>query len=148
MKNICSYFFLTIVLVLAACQQAKVPADYAQLNEKPAIYPDYIDVTVPVNIAPLHFLLQNSYDEVVTRFKAGDTEVVLGGQKVMIDQDDWQELGLRNRLTHKRGTVHPHGREMAALSALRYHSVKGQHRPMAHIPTHIAKLCGLRGADH
>jgi len=92
MKNICSYFFLTIVLALAACQQAKVPADYALLNEKPAIYPDYIDVTVPVNIAPLHFLLQNSYDEVVTRFKAGDTEVVLGGQKVMIDQDDWQEL--------------------------------------------------------
>ena len=92
MKKISIFYLLAIVLAFASCQSTEVPAEYTQISEKPVIYPDYIDVTVPRNIAPLHFQLQNSYDEVVTRFKAGEDEVVLGGEKVLISKSDWQSL--------------------------------------------------------
>jgi len=78
--------------ILTACQQAHVPTDYSQLSVVPDIYPDYVGVTVPVNMAPLHFQLNEPYDEVVTRLSAGDGELVLGGQQVCPSIDDWQEL--------------------------------------------------------
>ena len=51
------YLLLTIIVLLAACKQASVPTEYAKSDQLPEIYPDYIDVTVPVNIAPLTFEL-------------------------------------------------------------------------------------------
>ncbi len=85
-------FYIASLVLLMACQQAHVPTEYAQLEDLPAIYPDYVGVTVPVNMAPLHFQLTEQYDEVVTRLTAGDEELLLGGQKVCPDIDDWQAL--------------------------------------------------------
>ncbi len=91
-----SYFkhtaFLLVGLLFVACQKATVPDTFTQLNTKPDIYPDYLDVTVPINMAPLHFQLANDYDEVVTRLTAADEQVVLGGKAVCPDFDEWQAL--------------------------------------------------------
>jgi len=77
---------------LTACQQAKVPANYTDSRTEADIYPDYRDVTIPVNIAPLHFELMTAADETVTRFSGGGTEIVCEGQKAMPDISDWREL--------------------------------------------------------
>ena len=77
---------------MAACRQAEVPAEYTQLNNQPNIYPDYQGVTVPVNMAPLHFQLMTAADEVVARFRSADEEVVLSGPKVCPDFDQWDAL--------------------------------------------------------
>lgn len=92
MKQIRSIIVVLCMGLLAACQQAQVPTNYTQLNVQPTIYPDYLDVTVPVNIAPLHFQLAAQCDEVVTRLKTADEEVVLGGSAVCPDFDDWSAL--------------------------------------------------------
>lgn len=91
MNKISFFLSLLTVSLLLACGQ-KVPTAYTQLNALPEIYPDYVGVTVPVNIAPLHFQLVADSVEVVTRLSAGDEELVLGGRQVCPDIDDWQSL--------------------------------------------------------
>ena len=58
------------VLLLAACARNTVYSD-----DLPAIYPDYIGVTIPAGIAPLNFNLLEEYDRtfvVVTGSKGGE----------------------------------------------------------------------------
>ena len=85
------YSFVLLTL-LVACQQVRVPQAFEQADVLPPIYPDYVDVTVPVNIAPLTFELDTICYDMVTRFSAGDVEVVCGGQKAQPNMDDWRML--------------------------------------------------------
>ena len=43
-------------ILLMACGN-KIPQKFSESDELPNIYPDYTNVTVPVNIAPLTFEL-------------------------------------------------------------------------------------------
>jgi hypothetical protein len=70
----------------------KIPDNFWEKNELPNIYPDYTNVTVPVNIAPLTFQIDGKADDVVARLTAGGEEVVCGGRKIMPDADDWRRL--------------------------------------------------------
>lgn len=83
---------ILLAALLAACQQAQVPANYQQVKRDAPIYPDYTDVTIPVNMAPLNFELLAPADEAVTRFTVGDNELVCGGLKVRPDIDEWRSL--------------------------------------------------------
>lgn len=91
-RNIAKYIIVLLVLCLAACKNAEVPAQFAEGTSMPVIYPDYAGVTVPCNIAPLNFAIENEADSYVTRIKAADKEWVIGEQSVMIDEEDWQDI--------------------------------------------------------
>lgn len=69
-----------------------VPEQYDKGKVSPKIYPDYVDVTIPVNIAPLTFELLLKVDEMVTRFSAEGEELVYGGVKVCPDMEEWKSL--------------------------------------------------------
>ena len=84
-------YIIVAALALTACQTS-VPETYTQKDETPAIYPDYTDVTIPVNIAPLTFQMDQEADEVVARLSYGDEEMICGGEKVQPDLDDWHAL--------------------------------------------------------
>jgi len=84
--------FILFPALLAGCHNAAVPETFAEVNQSPHIYPDYCDVTIPLNIAPLTFEWDGQADEVVARFRAGDAEVVCGGDKVQPDMDQWHTL--------------------------------------------------------
>ncbi len=84
-----------VVSLLTACGGASVPGKYTDSNKLPTIYPDYVDVTVPVNIAPLSIELMQSADDAVIRYSFGSDEIVCGGQKAMPDIDDWRELAAK-----------------------------------------------------
>jgi hypothetical protein len=86
------FLFLITVLLMAACRQAQVPANYKQLQKLPQIYPDYVGVTVPVNIAPLNFELLIAADDAVARFSADGKEIVCSGLKIRPDIDEWKSL--------------------------------------------------------
>ncbi len=59
----------------------------------PPIYPDYIDIAIPVNIAPLNFLMRNETDEMVVTIKGRiDSIVVAGTQKIDIPFRKWKAL--------------------------------------------------------
>ncbi len=86
------YIFPLSALFLMASCGPKLPTSFTQSNEQPAIYPDYADVTIPVNIAPLTFQLEQDADEMVTRFSYGDQELLCEGLKARPDIDDWHQL--------------------------------------------------------
>ena len=79
-------------VLLMSCRQTSVPEQYTESNMMPKIYPEYFDVTVPVNIAPLSFELLLIVDDMVTRFSAEGDDIVCSGVKVCPDIDEWKSL--------------------------------------------------------
>ena len=78
--------------LLISCGPATVPEQYVESNMLPKIYPEYFDVTVPVNIAPLSFELLLKVDEAVTRFTAEGDDIVCDGVKACPDIEEWKSL--------------------------------------------------------
>ena len=83
--------FLYLCVVLVGCTSPKVPETYTDSKSLPKIYPDYTDVTIPVNMAPLTFELDTLADDMIARFAAGDAEIICQG-KAQPDADDWRTL--------------------------------------------------------
>ena len=81
-------YLLSILALLAAC--TPTPKDVQQSSELPPIYPDYCDVTIPVNIAPLNFLLRADCEAI--EVKVGNITINSRGNEVTFDMDDWKEL--------------------------------------------------------
>lgn len=88
------YFFFVSALMLTACGK-QVPTVFSQSGKMPSIYPDYTNVTIPVNIAPLTFQLEETADEVIARFSVDGEEMICGGNQVVPDIDDWREMAGR-----------------------------------------------------
>ena len=78
-------------IMLVACGN-QIPQKFSESDELPNIYPDYANVTVPVNIAPLTFEIDEKTEGVVARMTAGNEEVVCGGSKVQPTTSEWQQL--------------------------------------------------------
>ena len=74
---------------------SSIPTQFQTTQVPPTIYPDYIDVTVPVNVAPLRFELLVGVEEAVTRFAVKGQqaqEVICEGIKVCPSIDEWRTL--------------------------------------------------------
>lgn len=89
MKNL--VILIAATTLLMACGN-KIPQTFSESDELPNIYPDYVDVTVPINIAPLTFEMDEKVDDMVARLSAGSEELICGGNKVQPDADDWRRL--------------------------------------------------------
>ena len=86
------YFsIIALVLLLCACSQ-QLPSDFTQSDKLPQIYPDYVEVTVPVNIAPLTFEMDAPSEEMAVRYSFADKEIICRGTKSQPDIDDWKRL--------------------------------------------------------
>lgn len=90
---------LLSVLLLTACTTETV-SDAKQEKNQPHIYPDYLGVTIPVNIAPLNFGMADEafllVDAVISD-RNGNTIHSQGEESVDFDIDDWRELLDKNR---------------------------------------------------
>ncbi len=82
---------LSLVALMTACTP-QVPQNYTTSNAQPDIYPDYKGVTVPVNMAPLTFEMAQEAESMVARLTADGEELLLEGDKIQPDRDDWQRL--------------------------------------------------------
>ena len=85
-------FYILLTMCLLACSGPQVPSQYKESQAEVPIYPDYQDVTVPENIAPLNFELLIQSDEAVVRLSAAGEEIVCEGPKIRPDIDDWKAL--------------------------------------------------------
>ena len=82
-------------MLLAACtSHPSVPTDFTTSDAKPTIFPEYTDVVVPPNIAPLNFKVLENSDECVARFTAANgNQLTYGeGNKILIDFDEWKQM--------------------------------------------------------
>lgn len=83
-------FSVVSVAVLTACG-AKLPTEYNEKDEWPKIYPDYVGVTIPINIAPLTFEIDEESDEMIARYQAGEFEIICA-DKMQPNIDEWRDL--------------------------------------------------------
>ena len=91
MRKLIRYILVLPLVLLASCS-LELPVKYSEVDVIPEIFPEYTNVTIPCNIAPLVFRIDNEGDEFVTRFAAGGVEVVLGGDEVAPAPADWSAL--------------------------------------------------------
>ncbi len=84
--------------LLAGCGRpsANVPAQFEQLSEAPNLYPDYTDITIPPNIAPLNFLVRDSNTTTFTAlFQGAGQELRAGADSkgcIRIDTTQWRSM--------------------------------------------------------
>ena len=83
--------YIGFCLAMMGCSAPSVPEAFTDSKNLPKIYPDYTDVTIPINIAPLTFELDEKADEMIARYSAGDKEIVCA-DKAQPDMDDWRTL--------------------------------------------------------
>ncbi len=85
-------FVAIVSQLIIACTSPSLPTNYTDGKAQPKIYPDYIGVTVPANIAPLHFHIDQDADAYVTRFAAGRDEWIVGGRDVRPGIKRWRAI--------------------------------------------------------
>ena len=83
--------YIGLCLTMMGCSGPSVPEVFTESKDLPKIYPDYTNVTIPMNIAPLTFELDEAVDEMIARYAAGDKEIVCEG-KAQPQMDDWRML--------------------------------------------------------
>ena len=85
-----------VLLLLTSCaNHPDVPSSSKEAKCLPAIFPDYCNVTVPCNIAPLNFMLPaDEYNECVARLTTpdGHQQTYGSGVKVQIPESEWHAM--------------------------------------------------------
>ena len=90
-------YIILFMLLVASC--SRKPTDAQQLSELPKIYPDYIGVTIPADIAPLNFAMadeQTTCIDVIVKGAEGG-ELHSDGEETDFDIDEWHALTEQNR---------------------------------------------------
>ena len=80
------------LLVAVSCTPS-LPDAYTPSKKSPIIYPDYKEVTIPCNIAPLTFeFKEKEATSLLTCFSAGDKQLLLSGRDVTPSLEEWRDL--------------------------------------------------------
>ena len=132
-------------MLLAACGKptAQVPAQYSQLEEQVNIFPDYTDVVIPPNIAPLNFIVRDSLaDAFVVQLQGKNADLLAAADKdgvIQMDLAGWKNLLAVNKGTDITVTVFANRRrQMVFLQALYDYRGRGACRCLSKLPTHRA----------
>ena len=86
---------LLVIIAAATIFEAcgnQIPTTFNESEDLPSIYPDYTNVTVPVNMTPLTFQPEGNCDGIAARLTAGEEEIICSGTKIQPDADDWRRL--------------------------------------------------------
>lgn len=102
LKSSILFYFIAVIVLLASCSKTyNVPQGARPNGKQVALFPDYTDVTIPPNIAPLNFMINGGGDEFVVDVKAeGKSRIVCGGDEdgiVQFDSTGWRKLLRENR---------------------------------------------------
>lgn len=92
----CNYIFLVLYVALfASCSKNyQIPQNAQKAVESVRIYPDYTNIVIPPNIAPLNFMVRNTGSEFVAVVKCGNHQILAGADedgKIMFDSTAWRQ---------------------------------------------------------
>ena len=89
-------FLAAAMMMLPSCTgHPAIPSSLKEAGCLPDIFPDYCDVTVPYNIAPLNFMLPaDEYQNCVACFTThdGSQQTYGSGVKIQIPEPEWQAM--------------------------------------------------------
>lgn len=105
MKNI---IYLLLFIAITGCTKTyDIPSEYTESKEEAPIYPDYKDIVIPENIAPLNFMIKGAEGIVVVfEGKNGSTLQVSGEDRIDIDSAEWRNLLTENMGKEIKVTVY------------------------------------------
>ena len=90
MKKLISPVFF--ILMLVSCT-VKIPDDCTVSDKNIKIYPDYTNLTIPHNIAPLNFSIGQDADGYITEvYSKKGVRISVKGKDVFFREDKWKEL--------------------------------------------------------
>ena len=98
MRHCLSYIIIysTLFIIVGCKPEAKVPGQFAEAGARADIYPDYMGVVVPPNIAPLNFIVRDSFATTyVAQLQGGGEELLAAAGedgKVQMDSVAWRKL--------------------------------------------------------
>jgi len=83
-------FFSTVLFLFFSCSKAD---DTQATDVLPPIYPDYTNITIPYNIAPLNFILRNkpSQTQVILKGQSGSITFT-GSDKIQFSEKRWKKF--------------------------------------------------------
>ena len=84
------YILTTLATTILLHSCTPTPKDVVTRDVLPPIYPDYCDVTIPENIAPLNFLIREDCEAI--EVKAAELTLNASGNEAVFDIDDWKEM--------------------------------------------------------
>ncbi|MBO4662234.1 MAG: PD40 domain-containing protein [Bacteroidaceae bacterium] len=92
--------YLLLIPAITACTKSyDIPSQYTDVAEQAPIYPDYRDIVVPENIAPLNFMVKDAKGLVaVFEGENGSCLTASGEDRIDIDSAEWRKM-----LTAERG---------------------------------------------
>lgn len=92
-KAIPYYIYVFVLMAFISCNShPKLPETFLEKDSHPIIYPDYKDVTIPNNIAPLNFMVEN-VDECIAYIKWNGGSATYGnGNKIQIPIKEWKKM--------------------------------------------------------
>lgn len=135
-------FFCIFLLLLEGCSSNQPPVVSGQIDELPAIYPDYIDVTIPQSIAPLNFAVQTEGKACAVFTTEGYAFTVYASNGAFsIPDTDWEKL-----LTAAKGkqvevsVLDRRKREMECLSSVSYPGFRRPDRSVYRLPPDRSRL--------
>lgn len=85
-----------MVFGFMACHTS-LPSSFRNEDSFPPVYPDYINVCIPPNIAPLSMEFLSNADKVLTRYSCAEMEIVCKGTKAVPGLSAWRKLTAKAR---------------------------------------------------
>ena len=83
---------LYLILTLAGAGCSHTPEQATETGSVPGIFPDYTNIVIPANIAPMNFNITDNADRYITIFSAGDKKIRIRGKSVRIPIRKWRKL--------------------------------------------------------
>ncbi|MGM9759574.1 MAG: hypothetical protein ACI30I_05600 [Parabacteroides sp.] len=111
-------------LLLTACGNPTLPKSQPT-EEAVQLFPDYADVTIPVNVAPLNFMLKTEHDDAYVRLQPQS-----GGEALILQEKEgqftWPEKKWRQLLSQSAGQtleiqVYAHHKTWKAYPPFQWH---------------------------
>lgn len=92
--NICTRILGLCLLSLMASCTVKEPIPDDEIHSMPPIFPDYTQLTIPANIAPLRFKLLNPADDAVAVISCNDEKMIVKAKdgSFMFPEKGWKDL--------------------------------------------------------
>ena len=95
MKHL-SYILISALMLLSACTESVDNA--ARQDQLPKIFPDYIGVTIPENIAPMNFCVDDNIEKIdVTVRGSNGGEMHVQDDYADFDIDEWHSIVSQNK---------------------------------------------------
>ncbi len=85
---------LTFIFILNSCGSPQIPTENVDVvDAMPILSPDYTDIIMPPNIAPMNFEINMPGEQFMVRVKESEGKTLIAeGKSVRWDIDEWHEL--------------------------------------------------------